>query len=638
MSGCTATFPPNNLYCENEITIEYYFAVEGEPDYYLDATEITTAPRYIDSGVSRDVPIMCDGTFVAFNTPGIQAWKQVSSISDGYWPVTNEQFEMTIFQKNSPVAYPAPRYGLSNNIPLCRKTVECHSISDGGGYEPTFDTWDIGNYSVSGDTQWINDYLIDAYNNGCNGGHTEDPVTITGNPDPGHITIYINGEPADTNIVVKYNSSSITPYQYADFKFKSTGYTESTLRNRLVSGIPVYSQVHVYDGVKTVDDVGTHTPSWSVGKYSPNAFNLETDADGWTTVKTPLPIMQIANLAGIPATEIWISKNVKRVCVNNSNITGITYEGTKLDFRNVLISRAHYSLKYNGVQCSDGLSYGISDNYNDPRIGKSDPVVFKGNTIMPASCGNVYDGEEIEPGNTVTITFTGSTVDNSFTGIFFGFDGKELTPVSVVTGMSGEYATATLTFDEDVYYLSAIYEEWRAVSDVIRYIYPNSSTNGGSNLSTPPTKMRVIGGYYCMGKNFGEHGQLTFENLRAVIGENNFNGTGYIDKFSAPNLVYLAFEALRYAPIRELYIPSIQYMYTGCIPATCTALTIGKNISYMHSNTFRWSTSLTEVTFEGTTDDWDKMNELTIEHNPAWVMKTYSNITTVHCSDGDVTL
>lgn len=658
MSGCTATFPPNTLYCENEITIEYYFAVEGEEDYYLDSTEITTAPRYIDSGVSRDVPIMCDGTFVAFNTPGIQLWEKTSPITDGYWPEANEQFEMSLFRKHgTKLGYPAARYDLSNNIPLCRKTIECAAIDEGGAEGSHYTTWDIGNYSVSANTEWLNTYLNSAYENGCNGGHTQALVSITGNPSPSDLTIYLGGEAADTNTIIKPNAngydnlwvySSVTPYQYADFKFKSTGFTETTIRNRLTSGIPIYSQVHVYDGVKVVDRLGTYISSWPQVPqyYHANAFNLETDADGWTTVKTPLPIMQICNLAGFPAGEIWISKNVKYVNINNNRISGLTYEGTKLEFRNVVVTNASNSvLITNGAQCSDGVSYGMSYNYDNWQIGKSDPVVFKGNTIMPASCGNIYDGEEIEPGRTVEITFTGSTpvTSGTFYGYFYGFDGKELRPVSIVTGMSGEYATATLTFDEDVYYLRNINENWRAVSDVFRYVYPNGTGSAGGNLATPLTKMRVIGYHYLNGKSFGDippTGTLEFENLRAIIGEGVFKGTGTINKISAPNLVYIGTNAFYNVTtnIKELYIPLIQYMYQRSVPANCTKLTIGKNLTYMHTAALSGCTNMTEVTFEGTIDDWDKMNQLTVEAPPSYVFKSHSNVTTVHCSDGDVTL
>lgn len=626
--GCTINVPrslfPNNY----PFKVNFYYEWEGER-YLLDTTDVNlrgnsdmSTGSTIDSSVTRDILITEEGLFMGFNSGGIMIWRNVDTDLNGYYPSKWTQYYSCIFG----AAYPIGGYGLSNNVSLCRKEPLCE-------YNYTYN---IEGYKLSGSTEWLNEYLESAKNFECSGRSMSE--NYSGDTMRTGILYLYSGDTAlDAAVVVqppykegwssKPVNSGDTPYTFSDFKFKSTGFTESTLRTALAKAIPAYSYMIIYDGVKVCFDAGNNSANWSDNQhYSTEAFTLETDAEGWTTVKTPLPINEIATLGSIPATEIWISRNVKLLRSFNSDITAVTYEGTVQDFRNVKFSAPAATY----VQCSDGISAGVKGD----RIGKSDPLVLKGNEIRPSMCNEYfYVTDDPEPSNVVEITFTGSTVTGTGYNYFYGLNGNILTANTVTTGMSGEYATATLTFDEDVYGAIRLYSGWRKLDSSVRYIYCERDTAAGSNLIEPIEKARILGDYTYSG-NTNLPRTVTLKNLRGIVGKQNFASTP-VTRLEAVNLITLGESALTGSIIEELYLPSVQHLASYSIPEYCTSLTVGKSLNFVSAYAFSASQYLTEIKFEGSLADWEEL--ITMVSIEAFLIR-YSNIRRIVCSDGDKVL
>lgn len=623
--GCTITVPrsmfPNNY----PFKVNFYYEWDGDR-YLLDTTNVNlrgnsdmTTGSTIDSAVTRDVLITEEGLFMGFNSGGVMIWRNVDTDYRGYYPSKWTQYFSNLFN-----ASPVEGYGLGHNVSLCRKEPLCE-------YNRTYE---IEGYKLSGSTEWLNEYLEQAKNYGCL--ESQDSETYTGDTmRTGTLYLYSGDTILDAVVVVQppykaawYNypiDSGDTPYTFSDFKFKSTGFTESALRTVLSRSIPAYSRGIIFDGVKVFIDSGTNYLNWSdYQHYGDNAFTLETGADGWTTVKTPLPINEIATLSGVPATEVWISRNVKILRTFNENITAVTYEGTKQDLRNVKISVGS-SVPY--IQCSDGTSMGFNSDWK----GKSDPLVLEGNEIRPAMCDEYfYVTDDPEPSNVVEITFTGSTTTGTGYNYFFGLNGNILTANTVTTGMSGEYATATLTFDEDVYGARRLYSGWRSIDSSVRYIYCENSTASGAKLIEPIEKARILGNYTYSG-NTNLQSELTFKNLRGIVGRNNFAGTP-VTKLEAHNLITLGVSALTGSIIEELYLPSVQTLASYSIPEYCTKLTVGKSLNNVSTSAFSGSQYLTALDFEGSLADWAELNTMVSVET---TLKLYSNVDRVVCTDGD---
>lgn len=631
--GCTINVPrslfPNNY----PFKVNFYYEWEGER-YLLDTTDVNlrgnsdmSSGSTIDSSVTRDILITEEGLFAGFNNPGIMLWERAKLDPDGYYPRynTSMQYAFSIFDGNRG----------SNNIPLCEKSPKC--LTDGN-----YPIYEQG-ITLSGSTEWLNEYLETAKNAECT--NTTHYAFYSGSAPRSGIIYMLSGDTVlDTCIVVQRPNepyapwapidSGTTTFTFNDLKFKSSGFTESTVKGLLSNGINVYSLSYIWDGVKVAIDSGSNH-----SKYSESAITLSTDSEGWTTVGTPLPITEISTLVGLPATEIWISRNVKLLRSFNSEITAVTYEGTKQDLRNVKISVGG-SVPY--IQCSDGASM----SFNSDWIGKSDPLVLEGNEIRPSMCGEYfYKTDDPEPSNVVEITFTGSTTTGTGYNYFFGLNGNILTANTVTTGMSGEYATATLTFDEDVYGARRLHSGWRLLNSSVRYIYCERSTAAGSNLIEPIEKARILGSNTYYG-NTNLPRELTFKNLRGIVGTNNFKETP-VTKLEAPNLITLGVSALTGSLIEELYLPSVQTLASYSIPEYCTSLTVGKNLNLVSDRAFSAATYLTSINFEGTVEEFKKMSwtepgeEYTIGiglMDLYSVLKIRTNISTISCTDGDIVI
>ena len=69
-------------------------------------------------------------------------------------------------------------------------------------------------------------------------------------------------------------------------------------------------------------------------------------------------------------------------------------------------------------------------------------------------------------------------------------------------------------------------------------------------------------------------------------------------------------------------------MFKGC--TSLTSVTLPASLMYINPYAFEGCTSLTEITYTGTQEQWNAISK------SSW--NTDSSITTVHCSDGDITL
>lgn len=645
--GCTINVPrslfPNNY----PFKVNFYYEWEGER-YLLDTTDVNlrgnsdmSTGSTIDSSVTRDILITEEGLFAGFNTGGVILWERAKLDPDGYYPRYNTgmQYAFRIFDGN----------GGSNNIPLCEKTLKCEA-------EGTYPIYEQG-ITLSGSTEWLNEYLETAKNAECT--TTDNYGFYSGSTPRSGIVYMLSGSTVlDACVIVQRPNDPYTPYApidsgsstytFYDLKFKSSGFTESEVKALLSKRIPAHSDPYIWDGVKVVFDSGTNWSNWGPGRvYSSDAITLHTDSEGWTTVGTPLPVTEITSLSGLPATEIWISRNVKILRVNSNTITGITYEGTKQDFRNVKVSTRGTATKY--VQCSDGLSYGI----NSDIVAKSDPLVLQGNEIRPAMCNEYfYATDDPEPSNVVTIVYTGDTVPmNTLTEQpsdarrFFGIDGEQLTADNYETGMTGEYATVTLFLSGDVYILREIPFYWRSIDSSVRYIYLQSIQSTGPSLIEPIEKARILGDYTYSG-NTNLPRTVTLKNLRGIVGKQNFASTP-VTRLEAFNLITLGESALTGSIIEELYLPSIQRLASYSIPEYCTSLTVGKNLNNVSNLAFTASTYLTSIIFEGTVEEFKKMSwtepgeesPITTGLVDAYTkIKNNSNVSVISCTDGDIVI
>ena len=73
-------------------------------------------------------------------------------------------------------------------------------------------------------------------------------------------------------------------------------------------------------------------------------------------------------------------------------------------------------------------------------------------------------------------------------------------------------------------------------------------------------------------------------------------------------------------------------MFSGC--TSLTSVTLPSSLTDMSNNVFSGCTSLTEITYTGTQEQWNAIEK----SGSTWSWNTGSSITTVHCSDGDITL
>lgn len=648
-SGCTVTIPQNPFPNEYPFDVSFYFEWSGT-SYYLDSTQVhlsgyagktsgdtgNTGYALVDSAVTRDVLITQDGAFASFGSPAIIVVTNVGQDGIGFYPYGDDQYYSNLLDTSGVGS------GLfKNNISASRKTEICATTA-----ATSRAIWEVEGVVLSGSTGWLNDYLSASSGTPCEKNGLEQ---YSGETRSGVLYIVSGGTVLDSVVVIEkayssvprqgYNivaDSSLTPYQFSDLKFKSTGFTESEVRGILAASIPLTTDYNVWDGVKAPSKRAVYD-SGNSDRYSTSAFTLTTDENGWTTVKTPLPINDIVLSQALPATEIWLSKNVKSVWATpSSNITAVTYEGTKQDFRNVYIIGNTFS-NVSAVTCSDGVSYGIKT-----LRGKSDPVLYIGNNVRPSFEDEYfYLTNDPTPSNTVTITFTGSTVPSAqytANSYFYGIDNQLLSIVSYETGMTGEYATLTLTFDDDVYWLVDGSSSWRSISDTIRY-YAVRQTRL-SNIAEPMTNMRVdIEGSLYRG-NTNLPAEIEFTNLRALMGSNNFSGST-VTTLKVPNLITITDSALTRSTIEEVYAPSLQFINYAPFPSTLKKLTVGKNLNGIGQSAFSNCTLLKDLYFTGTVAEWNKIDRMaTINLNQGGdftrLITNYSNIETIWCSDGEI--
>ena len=646
-TGATVNIPANTSYEDHNFAIEYYYEKFGS-NYKLDETQVTiqgksggtggdtgnTSGVTIETGVTRDLAITDDKVFAGFATPTIQVWAgHFATIKDSYYLEPSNLYRFDIFYSNPDVGFG----GVSTNVPLCSYSIECPPTERTGSPLVEFD-----GYAVSGSTQWLNDLLIEAKEDICRNGIPGERFIRYEGESPRVATLYLlsgstvlcentvvqlpngykwyNGDPArGSERVLK----TVTPYTFSDLKFKTSSFNEETLRTYLQTVIPVSVYFEIRDGVYVpiVDNVFLG----SFSKYDTSAFEFEQEGE-WVTVKTPMPINVIMDTSGLSATEIWISKNVRYIyALTDTTLTAVTYEGTVQDFRNVISNVNRINVPT--VQCSDGISYTEYDLWD-----KSDPIAYIGNQIRPSFCSEYfYETDEPAIGNSITITFTGSTIYTvGIDQLAIGRSGRWLTPVNTVEDTSGEYATLTLTFDEEVIGIRSLSSFYRQVSDNILYYGPYKENRGGRNIAVPSVKMRAMNGYVYSGNTIIS-GTYENNNLKFIKGTGNFAGTN-ITKLKAPNLLSITDSALTNSNIEEFYIPSIQYIGADALPATTTKVTVGKNFSTCSQYAFRKATLLTSLYFNGSVQEWEKLLEF------SYTLKiSLSNITIVYCDNGEWT-
>lgn len=644
-TGCSASITTNPTYTDVEFEIAYYYDLSGTP-YRLDGTQVllrgksgatsgdtgTTTGSTIETGITRDLTLTQDGAFAGFNSPGIQIWPQINPGPGFYYPRPLSTYELSY---NGGILFTG---GMWSNIPLCSYSDVCPSEEHTNKHKV-----ESAGYSLSSDTRWLQDYLDAAKDADCDTYYPGE--TYTGST-ARYATLYLKSGSTvlDENIIIQppyggWNTnyrvlSTITPFKFSDFKYKTQDFNESSARSFLRNVIPVWNYHRIYDGVFNIQEQGIFTGSnWSVYMdYDVSAFEFERDGD-WIIVKTPMPIREIAAVSGLGATEVWISRNVRifRGGGSYTGLTAATYEGTVQDFRSVRFSDWNNT----AVQCSDGVSYSTALD-----LGKADAVVFSGNKIRPSLCDEYfYDTDEPTVGNTITYRLTGTTVPASMirdgltdTNVFTR-SGRNPIVVSTTTSITDGFAVVEITYEEDIIGTTRIPNSYVAeVSDTLLYYYAEGNGNNaaaGKYLETASNKLRAISANTFSG-NEKLSAAITMDNLRYVGGRKNFAGSS-VRTLRAPNLIYIAENAFSGSSIEEFYIPSVQYIYSDAFPATTTKITIGKSWCF-GSYAFRSATALTELYFNGSVAEWEK---LLIYNGDASRAISGSNIDTVFCNDGE---
>lgn len=662
-TGATVNFPPNTSYDDYEFVI--YFDYES---YSLGGTRVTlqgksgategdtgnTTGVTIVTGV-KDLVLTDDNAFAGFTMPAIQVWTSFKDTATDYY--SNPQ---SLYYHSFGSGIGGIVANISSNIPLCSYSTDCPYTEGTSTPLVEFD-----GYALSGSTQWLNDYLTAAKEAGCS--DTGNTLWYEGDsPRVGTLYLLSGSTVLCENTVVQlpkgyswYNSSigsrkfilkTVTPFTFSDFKFKNRSFNSGDtydVRSYLAGVIPAWNDFVIQDGIYKIKEVG-NSYFESNQQYDYTAFDLEYDSDtGWVTVKTPLPIYEIANVSGLSPSEIWISKNV-RVCrgVPKDKTSGnikVTYEGTLEEFKNVIVTTAGKLRDYS-VYCSDGVTYLGPDIYND----KSEQVLYTGNQIRPSLCNEYfYETDEPTIGNTVTITYDSKVGSGLFTEppldelsqIFTDREGYRLTvnPSAIVEGDDGEYVTQTITFSREVVGVVKFNLHFRAISDNI--LYYSAPTDGGyavkgSEIVVPSVKMRVLGQYvYAANTNLPP--VYENNNLKYVTGVENFLYSS-VKTFRAPNLVSIADEGFFGSYIEEFYIPSIQYIGTDALPATTTKVTVGKNFSTCSEKAFRKATKLTSLYFNGSVQEWEKLMDYSVDLRNIFT-NSLSNITVVYCDNGEWT-
>lgn len=659
-TGATVNFPPNTSYDDYEFVI--YFDYES---YSLGGTRIflqgksgategdtgNTTGVTIVTGV-KDLVLTDDNAFAGFTMPAIQVWTSFKDSARDYYSNPQSLYYHSFGSDIGGIVA-----NISSNIPLCSYSTKCPYTEGTSTPLVEFD-----GYTLSGSTQWLNDYLTAAKEAGCS--DTGNTLWYEGDsPRVGTLYLLSGSTVLCENTVVqlpkgyswydssigsrKYILKTVTPFTFSDFKFKNRSFNSGDtydVRNYLAKAIPAWNDFVIQDGIYKIKEVG-NSYFESNQQYHYTAFDLEYDSDtGWVTVKTPLPIYEIAKVSGLSPSEIWISKNV-RVCrgVPKDNTSGnikVTYEGTLEEFKNVIVTTAGKLNDYS-VYCSDGVA----------RLGpdiceKSEQVLYIGNQIRPSLCNEYfYETDEPTIGNTVIVTYNSKAGSGLFTGpsifelseIFTDRDGITLSPTSIVEGDDGEYITQTLTFNREVVGIVKFYDDFREISDNL--LYYSAPTDGGYNVQgseivVPSVKMRVLGQYvYAANTNLPP--VYENNNLKFVTGVENFLYSS-VKTFRAPNLVSIADEGFFGSYIEEFYIPSIQWIGTDALPATTTKVTVGKNFSTCSEKAFRKATKLTSLYFNGSVQEWEKLMDYSVDLRNIFT-NSLSNITVVYCDNGEWT-
>lgn len=651
-TGATVNFPPNTSYDDYEFVI--YFDYES---YSLGGTRVTlqgksgategdtgnTTGVTIVTGV-KDLVLTDDNAFAGFTMPAIQVWTSFKDTATDYYSNPQSLYYHSFGSDIGGIVA-----NISSNIPLCSYSTDCPYTEGTSTPLVEFD-----GYTLSGSTQWLNDYLTAAKEAGCS--DTGNTLWYEGDsPRVGTLYLLSGSTVLCENTVVQlpkgyswYNSSigsrkfilkTVTPFTFSDFKFKNRSFNTGDtydVRNYLADVIPAWNDFVIQDGIYKVKEVGNNSFK-SNQQYHYTAFDLEYDSGtGWVTVKTPLPIYEIANVSGLSPSEIWISKNV-RVCrgVPKDKTSGnikVTYEGTLEEFKNVIVTTIG-KLIDNSVYCSDGVTRLGPDICSE----KSEQVLYTGNQIRPSLCNEYfYQTDEPTIGNTVTITYLGGFDDPSLE-MFIDRNGYTPLPISSVKDSDGEYVTATITFDREVVGIVKFDMDFREISDNL--LYYTAPTDGGyavkgSEIVVPSVKMRVLGQYvYAANTNLPP--VYENNNLKFVTGVENFLYSS-VKTFRAPNLVSIADEGFFGSYIEEFYIPSIQYIGADALPATTTKVTVGKNFSTCSEKAFRKATKLTSLYFNGSVQEWKKLMDYSVDLRNIFT-NSLSNITIVYCDNGEWT-
>ena len=651
-TGATVNFPPNTSYDDYEFVI--YFDYES---YSLGGTRIflqgksgategdtgNTTGVTIVTGV-KDLVLTDDNAFAGFTMPAIQVWTSFKDTATDYY--SNPQ---SLYYHSFGSGIGGIVANISSNIPLCSYSTDCPYTEGTSTPLVEFD-----GYTLSGSTQWLNDYLTAAKEAGCS--DTGNTLWYEGDS-PRVATLYLlsGSTVLCENTVVqlpkgyswyssslgsrKYILKTVTPFTFSDFKFKNRSFNSGDtydVRNYLADVIPAWNDFVIQDGIYKIKEVGNNYFK-SNQQYHYTAFDLEYDSEtGWVTVKTPLPIYEIANVSGLSPSEIWISKNV-RVCrgVPKDKTSGnikVTYEGTLEEFKNVIVTTIG-KLIDNSVYCSDGVARLGPDICSE----KSEQILYTGNQIRPSLCNEYfYQTDEPTIGNTVTITYLDGFDDPSLE-MFIDRNGYTPLPISSVKDSDGEYVTATITFDREVVGIVKFDMDFREISDNL--LYYTAPTDGGyavkgSEIVVPSVKMRILGQYvYAANTNLPP--VYENNNLKFVTGVENFLYSS-VKTFRAPNLVSIVDEGFFGSYIEEFYIPSIQYIGADALPATTTKVTVGKNFSTCSEKAFRKATKLTSLYFNGSVQEWEKLMDYSVDLRNIFT-NNLSNITVVYCDNGEWT-
>lgn len=653
-TGATVNFPPNTSYDDYEFVI--YFDYES---YSLGGTRIflqgksgaTSGDTGNTTGVTivtgvKDLVLTDDNAFAGFTMPAIQVWTSFKDTATDYYSNPQSLYYHSFGSNIGGIVA-----NISSNIPLCSYSTDCPYTEGTSTPLVEFD-----GYTLSGSTQWLNDYLTAAKEAGCS--DTGNTLWYEGDsPRVGTLYLLSGSTVLCENTVVqlpkgyswytssigsrKYILKTVTPFTFSDFKFKNRSFNTGDtydVRNYLANVIPAWNDFVIQDGIYKVKEAGTNSAnSWeSNQQYHYTAFDLEYDSGtGWVTVKTPLPIYEIANVSGLSPSEIWISKNV-RVCrgVPKDKTSGnikVTYEGTLEEFKNVIVTTIG-KLIDNSVYCSDGVTRLGPDICSE----KSEQILYTGNQIRPSLCNEYfYQTDEPTIGNTVTIKYLDGFDDPSLE-MFIDRDGYTPLPISSVKDSDGEYATATITFDREVVGIVKFDMDFREISDNL--LYYTAPTDGGyavkgSEIVVPSVKMRILGQYvYAANTNLPP--VYENNNLKFVTGVENFLYSS-VKTFRAPNLLSIADEGFFGSYIEEFYIPSIQYIGTDALPATTTKVTVGKNFSTCSKYAFRKAKNLTSLYFNGSVQEWEKLMDYSVDLRN--IFSNSPSITVVYCDNGEWT-